>query len=59
MGWDGVADPRDLTLVSEFIANVQTGTGNRIEYWNNSGTPLKSKGQVRRFVEISRLTRGR
>ena len=37
--------PRDLTVVSDIIVNVQTGTGNRIEFWNRSGTPMDSVGQ--------------
>ena len=58
-GWDAVPEPRDLYLVADVVANVQTGTGNRIESWSSAGTPMKSRGQVRRFVEVSRLTRGR
>jgi hypothetical protein len=41
------------------IINVQTGTGNRIEFWDNSGTPLSSKGKIRRYIDIGRLTKGR
>jgi hypothetical protein len=41
------------------IVNVQTGTGNRIEFWNRVGTPLKSKGKIRRFIDVGRLTKGR
>jgi len=33
--------PRDLLVVSDTIINVQTGTGNRIEFWDANGTPLK------------------
>jgi hypothetical protein len=58
-GWDGVPEPRDLHVVSDIIANIQTGTGNRIEFWDNHGTPLKSKGKVRRYIDVGRLTRGR
>jgi hypothetical protein len=57
--WEGVPDPNDLRVVSDTIINVQTGTGNRIEFWDNSGTPLKSKGKVRRYIDIGRLTKGR
>lgn len=32
--WEGVASPRDLLIVSDTIVNVQTGTGNRIEFWD-------------------------
>ncbi len=58
-GWDGVSEPRDLRVVSDIIVNIQTGTGNRIEFWDNHGTPLKSRGKVRRYIDIGRLTRGR
>jgi hypothetical protein len=58
-GWEGVPVPRDHKVVSDMIVNVQTGTGNRIEFWDNEGTPLKSKGKVRRYIDIGRLTRGR
>jgi hypothetical protein len=57
-GWEGVPEPRDLTVVSDTIVNVQTGTGNRIEFWNRSGTPLESVGKVRRFIDVGRLTWG-
>ena len=50
---------RDLTIVSDMIVNVQTGTGNRIEFWDNHGSPLKSKGKVRRYIDVGRLTKGR
>jgi hypothetical protein len=58
-GWDEVPEPRALVVVSDIIANVQTGTGNRIEFWDNSGTPLASKGKIRRYIDIGRLTKGR
>ncbi len=58
-GWDGVPKPRDLNIVSDTIANVQTGTGNRIEFWDIHGTPFKSKGKVRRYIDVGRLTKGR
>jgi hypothetical protein len=58
-GWKGIPEPRDLKVVSDMIVNVQTGTGNRIEFWDINGTPLKSKGKVRRYIDIGRLTRGR
>jgi hypothetical protein len=58
-GWDGVPEPRALPLVSDIIANVQTGTGNRIEFWDAAGTPFKSKGKIRRYIDIGRLTKGR
>jgi hypothetical protein len=58
-GWEGIPDPRDLKVVSDMIVNVQTGTGNRIEFWDATGTPLSSTGKVRRYIDIGRLTRGR
>ena len=58
-GWDGVPEPRDLRIVSDIITNVQTGTGNRIEFWDIYGTPLPSKGKIRRYIDVGRLTKGR
>jgi len=58
-GWEGVEQPRDLKIVSDTIVNVQTGTGNRIEFWNNHGEPYSSKGKIRRYIDIGRLTKGR
>jgi len=57
--WEGVAEPRDLRYVSDIIVNVQTGTGNRIEFWDSDGSPLKSKGKIRRYIDVGRLTKGR
>ncbi len=58
-GWDEVPNPRALVVVSDIIANVQTGTGNRIEFWDANGTPLESKGKIRRYIDVGRLTKGR
>ena len=58
-GWEGVKKPDDLRIVSDMIVNVQTGTGNRIEFWDNDGTPFKSKGKIRRYIDVGRLTKGR
>ena len=58
-GWDEVPEPRDLRAVSDTIVNVQTGTGNRIEFWDGHGTPYDSIGKVRRYIDIGRLTKGR
>jgi hypothetical protein len=58
-GWDGVPEPRDLRVVSDTIVNVQTGTGNRIEFWDGHGEPLASKGRVRRYIDVGRLSKGR
>ena len=54
-----VEEPRDVMAVSDTIVNVQTGTGNRIEYWDRSGTPFDSKGALRRYIDQNRLTKGR
>jgi len=58
-GWEGVSQPKDLRVVSDIIVNVQTGTGNRIEFWNNEGVPYDTKGKVRRYIDIGRLNKGR
>jgi hypothetical protein len=58
-GWPDVEQPKDLRVVSDIIVNVQTGTGNRIEFWDNYGTPLPSKGKIRRYIDIGRLNKGR
>ena len=52
-------EPRDLLIVADVIVNVQTGTGNRIEIWDRNGMPFKSKGKIRRFIDVGRLTTGR
>jgi hypothetical protein len=57
--WAGIAKPMDSTIVSDMIANVQTGTGNRIEFWNRTGESFTSKGKIRRFIDVGRLTKGR
>jgi hypothetical protein len=59
VGWENVPDPRDNTVVSDVVVNVQTGTGNRIEVWDRSGTPMRSVGKIRRFIDVGRLTKGR
>jgi hypothetical protein len=58
-GWEGVPHPRTLSVISDIIVNVQTGTGNRIEFWDAHGTPLPSKGKIRRYIDVGRLTKGR
>ncbi len=57
--WEGIGSPRDLLIVSDTIANVQTGTGNRIEFWDRNGVPLKNRGKIRRYIDVGRLTKGR
>jgi len=54
-GWEGVPRPLDLRTVSDAIVNVQTGTGNRIEFWDNHGAPFPSRGQTRRYISLGRL----
>jgi hypothetical protein len=58
-GWDEIPEPRTLAVISDTIVNVQTGTGNRIEFWDAHGTPLPSKGKIRRYIDVGRLTKGR
>jgi hypothetical protein len=58
-GWEDIPEPRAVLVVSDIIANVQTGTGNRIEFWDAQGTPMPSKGKIRRFIDVGRLTKGR
>jgi hypothetical protein len=58
-GWDEIPKPRFLAVISDIIVNVQTGTGNRIEFWDANGTPLPSKGKIRRYIDVGRLTKGR
>jgi hypothetical protein len=58
-GWESVPEPRDLRVVSDVILNVQTGTGTRIEFWDNHGTPFPTKGKIRRYIDIGRLNKGR
>lgn len=57
--WEGIQRPRDQRIVADIIANVQTGTGNRIEFWDSHGTPLPSRARIRRYIDTGRLTRGR
>lgn len=57
-GWEGVASPRDLTAVADVIVNVQTGTGNRIEFYDHNGVPMKNKAKIRYYIDVGRLTKG-
>ena len=59
LGWPEVPNPSDLRVVSDMIVNVQTGTGNRIDFWDGHGTPLRSRGRMRRYIDIGRLSKGR
>jgi hypothetical protein len=58
-GWPAVPNPRTIVVVSDTIVNAQTGTGNRIEFWDAQGTPLPTKGKIRRYIDVGRLTKGR
>jgi len=49
----------DNIIISDIIVNVQTGTGNRIEFWDRTGTAFESEGKVRSFIDVGRLTKGR
>jgi hypothetical protein len=57
--WDEVAEPRVVGVVADTIINVQTGTGNRIEFWDAAGKRIGNKAQIRRYIDVGRLTRGR
>ena len=45
--------------MSDIIVNVQTGTGNRIEFWDRTGTSDGNVGKIRRVIDVGRLTKGR
>jgi len=51
-GWEGVPEPRDAFVVAQAIANVQLGTGVRVEFWTPTGAPLESKGRLRRLIDV-------
>lgn len=55
--WSGVPEPRDLRIISEVVMNVQTGTGNRLDFWDANGAPL-SDGRLKRYISIERLRSG-
>ena len=57
--WKGITEVRDIRVTSDVIVNVQTGTGNRIEFWDSDPRPMKSKGRIRKYIDVGRLTRGR
>ncbi len=57
-GWDNVPEPRDLRVSSDAIVNVQTGTGNRLDFWDSHGSPPKI-GDLRRYIDVRRLRKGR
>jgi hypothetical protein len=55
--WEGVPAPRDLKIVSEALLNVQTGTGNRIDFWNVQGSQPDLR-ELRRKLDVGSLARG-
>jgi hypothetical protein len=55
--WENVPEPRDLKIVSESLLNVQTGTGNRIEFWNARGAPPELR-RLRKMLDVRSLARG-
>ncbi|MEE9606520.1 MAG: DUF1329 domain-containing protein [Myxococcota bacterium] len=57
--WAGIGEARDLRYISDTIVNVQKGTGNRIEYWDSDGVPLEDENDMRLFIDVGRLTKGR
>jgi len=57
--WDDVPEPRVDSVVCDTIINVQTGTGNRIEFWDAGGKSIGNKARIRRYIDVGRLTRGR
>jgi hypothetical protein len=57
-GWENVPEPRDLRVVSDSILNVQTGTGNRLDFWDSQGSAPALR-ELRRYIDVQRLRRGR
>ncbi|NNL65549.1 MAG: DUF1329 domain-containing protein, partial [Myxococcales bacterium] len=55
--WENVPEPRDLKIVSEALLNVQTGTGNRIDFWDAHGAPPPLRG-LRQKLDVRSLSRG-
>jgi len=56
-GWEDVPQPRDLQIVADGLLNVQTGTGNRIEFWNAQGTQPDLR-RLRQRLDVRSLSRG-
>ncbi len=55
-GWDEVPEPRDLRTVSDAIVNVQTATGNRLDFYDSRGTQPNLRA-LRRYVDVRQLSR--
>jgi hypothetical protein len=49
-GWEGVPEPRDLRVVSDAIANVQTGSVTRVDFWDAHGSYEKSTRRKVRHI---------
>ena len=58
-GSEGVPEPRDLSVVPDAMANVQTGTGVRIDFWDRDGAAEPSAGKIRRFIDVGGIHRCR
>jgi outer membrane lipoprotein-sorting protein len=54
---DRIDGLRTFLPVCDIVANVQTGTGNRIEFWDARPTRL-SKSKIRKLTDVGRLHRG-
>jgi hypothetical protein len=58
-GWESVPEPRDVQVVGDAVINVQSQTGNRIEYWDSHGTPFATSGGLRSYIDLGRLNKGK
>jgi hypothetical protein len=58
-GWEGVERPNDMRTVSDIVVNVQSGTGNRLEFWDAHGMPFPTEGKLRRYISVGRLAKSR
>lgn len=56
--WEAVPEPRDLRVVSDSLLNVQTGTGDRLDFWDSRGTAPDPRS-LRRYIDVRRLRQGR
>lgn len=55
-GWESVPNPRDLRTVSDVIVNVQTATGNRLDFYDSRGSAPDLR-VLRRYVDVRQLSR--
>ena len=49
LGWDELAEPRDLRVVADVVANVTTGSVTRVEFWNAHAIRFKASAPLRGF----------